>query len=92
MKKELKNSQETKSPIVYQESAVSQDAIVERRNDENKIPDNIYERYVEEFTDEIKTYIRMTKFNIPEGHGWKDILEMTEHFRVDMLSVLQEKK
>ena len=51
----------------------------------------IYEKYIEEFTDEVKDYIKATKCeDINQCHHWEELLEITEQFRIDMLSKEQE--
>lgn len=51
----------------------------------------IYEKYIEEFTDEVKDYIKATKCeDINQCHNWEELLEITEQFRVDMISKEQE--
>ncbi len=53
----------------------------------------VYEKYIEEFIDEINDYIKGTKgSNINEYHDWIEMLKITEQFRVDMLSLLPDKK
>lgn len=59
---------------------------------ENEIEKERYERYIEETIDGIKDYVRETKGeNINKYHHWKDMLEIVETFRVDMLSIIEEK-
>ena len=51
----------------------------------------IYEIYIEEFTDNVKDYIKATKCeDINQCHNWKILLEITEQFREDMLSKKQD--
>ena len=51
----------------------------------------IYEKYVKEFTDEVKDYIEGTKgTDINKYHDWQTMIEITEQFRVDMLAIIQD--
>jgi hypothetical protein len=51
----------------------------------------IWESYVEDFTDNVKDYLKATKSdNWKNSLDWQSMLELTEQFRVDMLSVLDE--
>jgi poly-D-alanine transfer protein DltD len=53
------------------------------------IDKQIYEKYIEEFIDEVKDYVKGT--NGTDGmkyHDWQTMLEIAEQFRVDMLAVI----
>jgi transcriptional regulator NrdR family protein len=53
----------------------------------------IYREYIESIIDNIKDYVRATKCeDINKCSHWKDMFEMVETFRVDMLSVVEELK
>lgn len=53
----------------------------------------IYDRYIEEFTDDMKDYVKATKREENMNHkGWQEIIEDIEQFRVEMLSLLGEIK
>jgi hypothetical protein len=53
----------------------------------------IYEKYVESIIGNIKDYIRETKGeDINKYPHWRDMMEMVETFRVDILSIIEETK
>lgn len=51
----------------------------------------IYEQYIEDFTDNIKDYLKRTK---AEGTSinpdWRDLLQEVESFRVDILAIIND--